>query len=145
MFHMRTNKVPNLLYKWFFIALSEMKYDVLPDRDREAGNNSALEWWLEDQTIAVLETLAVDTGYRFSFHLVMSFYNTINHNIIIEFNKNIRYNNNICRYNSVIINNCPRLNFTANVGLGKWSLVGMLDVFFIGDGRNLHPSGRDWK
>jgi hypothetical protein len=37
------------------------------------------------------------------------------------------------------------LNFTANVGLGKWSLVGMLDVFFIGDGRNLHPSVRDCK
>lgn len=37
------------------------------------------------------------------------------------------------------------LNFTANVGLGKWSLVGMLEVFFIGDGRNLHPSGRDCK
>lgn len=60
---------------YFFIVI--IKNNVVPDRDREAGNNSALEWWLEDQTIAVLETLAVDTGYRFSFHLVMSFYYSI--------------------------------------------------------------------
>jgi len=35
---------------------------------------------------------------------------------------------------------------TANVGLGKWSPAGTLEVFFTGDGRSLlHPSGRHWK
>lgn len=46
----------------------------LPGRDREVGNNSALEWWIEDQTTDGLETLAVDTDSRFSFHLVTNFY-----------------------------------------------------------------------
>jgi len=67
--------IKNLVIDIFFIAIN--KNNVVPDRDREVGNNSALEWWLEDQTIALLETLAVDTGYRFSFHLVMSFYYSI--------------------------------------------------------------------
>lgn len=66
---------------------------VLLDRDREAGNNFALEWWLEDQMTAALEMLAVDIDSRFSFHLAMNFYNAV---IIIKITVNCyNYNCNI--------------------------------------------------
>lgn len=82
-----TSKSTVTMNKCFLI-----KINVLLDRGREAGNNSALEWWLEDQITVALETLAVDICPRFSFHLVMNFYNAIIKVIIVVVN----HKNNNC-------------------------------------------------
>lgn len=106
-----------------------------------AGNGSALECWIVgDRTTVASETLAADTGSRFSFRLATS---SCERRIVIN-DEPVIQTPPFPVHPSPYTHTHTHLNFTANVGLGKWSLLvgGTLEVFFTGDGRNRHPSGR---